>query len=57
MITALQLREALSLQAQETLGGKMARQLGLILLSGSFLTEAQLQTLLQEQKARRSRLS
>ena len=56
-ITPLQLREALSLQSQETEEGKMARQLGLILLSRSFVTEVQLQTLLNEQKARRSRLS
>jgi hypothetical protein len=50
MVTALQLQQALSIQAREIVGGKLRRQLGLILLAGGMITEVQLDTLLDHQQ-------
>jgi len=50
MVSPQQLQVALSLQAQEAARGKLPRQLGLILLAGGMITEAQLDTLLDHQQ-------
>jgi len=50
MVSPQQLHVALSLQAQEVARGKLPRQLGLILLAGGMITEAQLDVLLDHQQ-------
>src|SRR5579862_2223015 len=50
LVTPAQLQEALSIQAQEASSGKLARQLGLILLSKGFLDELQLVMLVRKQQ-------
>lgn len=50
LVTPVQLKEALSIQAREATEGRMPRQLGLILLSMGLLTEEQLLRLLNEQQ-------
>ena len=50
MVTALQLQQALTLQAREIAAGKLPRQVGLILLAGGMITEAQLDTLIDHQQ-------
>ncbi len=55
LVTPEQIREALSIQAKEAVNGKMARQIGLILVSRGHLTELQLSGLLQQQESLRRR--
>jgi hypothetical protein len=55
LVTPEQIREALSIQAQEAVKGKLARQIGLILVSKGHLTELQLSGLLQKQEELRGR--
>jgi len=56
-ITPAQLRTALGDQARDVGQGKAPRQIGVILLAHGWITEVQLQALLQEQATRRARKS
>jgi len=53
MVSAEELKRALSTQAREAGEGKLPRQLGLILLSDGTLSEAQLEFLLLRQQTLR----
>ncbi|MBV8880103.1 MAG: hypothetical protein JO332_09085 [Planctomycetaceae bacterium] len=50
MITEEALHRALSTQAREAIGGKLPRQLGLILLADGVLNETQLDFLIRQQQ-------
>ena len=56
LVSPQQLREALSEQAREATEGKLPRQLGLILLGMSLISEPQLMALLAEQQKLKTRL-
>ncbi len=54
LVTELQLREALSVQAKEALAGRQPPLLGTILVAAQFVTQEQVDLLLREQKERRA---
>jgi hypothetical protein len=55
LVSPEQIREALAIQAREAVAGKMARQIGLILVSKGYLTSEQLSNLLQQQGSLRKK--